>query len=260
MDIQAVYWAAPPVTRTIVTLTLVQSLLVIGGLLSSYYVLFVPGLVFKFPPEIWRLVTPFLLTGPKLNFFFDLYFMFTYGSHLERKSARLSHPGDFFVYLVFVASSILLTSGFYLGNYVLTSALIMAMIYTYSLDNRGTTTHLLFIQIRVEYLPWAMLVIAFVSNGWDAALAESMGIVAAHQWEFLTRIWPAFGGGKDYLKTPAVVRRYFARYTEDVGRREYGRFWRPSQPHEAREGANTERPPLPDSWRSWGSGQRLGGG
>lgn len=134
------------------------------------------------------------------------------------------------------------------------------MIYTYSLDNRGATTTLLFIQIRVEYLPWAMLVIAFVSHGWDAALSEGMGIVAAHQWEFFTRIWPAFGGGRNYLQTPAVIRRYFAGKTEDVGRREYGRFWRPSQPREQRTDSGEEKAPLPDSWRSWGSGQRLGGG
>lgn len=133
--------------------------------------------------------------------------------------------------------------------------------YSYSLENRGRTTTLLFIQIKVEYLPWAMLVISLVTNGWNAALADFMGIVAAHQWEFLTRIWPAFGGGRNYLKTPAFIRRYFAGHTADVGNREYGRYWRPSQPNERSEGTSTGRaPPLPDSWRSWGSGQRLGGG
>lgn len=53
---------------------MVQSLLVIGRLLNPFYVLFAPSLVFKLPPGIWRLVTPFLLTSPKLGFFFDLYF------------------------------------------------------------------------------------------------------------------------------------------------------------------------------------------
>lgn len=89
-----VFWAAPPVSRyvafphfhdaqcrltcllvrTITALTFVQSLLVYGGVLSGYYVVFLPHLLFQLPPQIWRLASPFLLTGPKLSFFFHLYF------------------------------------------------------------------------------------------------------------------------------------------------------------------------------------------
>lgn len=60
--------------RTLTALTFGQSLLVHGGLLSGYRVLFLPSLIFKLLPEAWRLVTPFLLTGSGLSFLFDLYF------------------------------------------------------------------------------------------------------------------------------------------------------------------------------------------
>jgi Derlin-2/3 len=103
------FWSAPPVTRTITALTFVQSLLVYGGLHNSYYVPYLTGLVFKFPPEIWRLGSSFLLTGPKLDFIFDLYFMFTYGSALETTSPWLNGPGDFITYLFFVATVILVS-------------------------------------------------------------------------------------------------------------------------------------------------------
>lgn len=90
-----VFWAAPPVSRyvlgvsfclpgsvstdvsslrTITALTLAQSLLVYGGVLSGYYVVFLPHQLFKLPPQIWRLASPFLLTGPQISFLFDLYF------------------------------------------------------------------------------------------------------------------------------------------------------------------------------------------
>jgi Derlin-2/3 len=86
-----VFWAAPPVTRyagpicrsqalvtdlsfrTLTALTLVQSALMYGGLLGFYWAPFLPSLIFSWRPQIYRLVTPFLLTGPKLGFFFDLY-------------------------------------------------------------------------------------------------------------------------------------------------------------------------------------------
>lgn len=60
--------------RTLTALTFVQSALVYGGLLSAYRVIFRSDLVFKLLPEIWRVITPFLLTGPKLSFLLDLYF------------------------------------------------------------------------------------------------------------------------------------------------------------------------------------------
>ncbi|KAJ6122577.1 Der1-like family-domain-containing protein [Penicillium capsulatum] len=73
-QLQAAFWAAPPVSRTITALALVQSVLVYSGVLSGYYAVFLPGRIFKLFPEIWRVATPFLLTGPNLSFFFDLYF------------------------------------------------------------------------------------------------------------------------------------------------------------------------------------------
>ncbi|KAJ5179616.1 hypothetical protein N7492_002826 [Penicillium capsulatum] len=88
-------------------LALVQSVLVYSGVLSGYYAVFLPGRIFKLFPEIWRVATPFLLTGPNLSFFFDLYFLYHYGTSLETSSARFSQPGDFFIYVIFVASVIM---------------------------------------------------------------------------------------------------------------------------------------------------------
>ena len=42
--------------------------------MSGFHVIYLPSLIFKWRPEIWRLATPFLLTGPGLSFVFDLYF------------------------------------------------------------------------------------------------------------------------------------------------------------------------------------------
>lgn len=55
-------------------MTFVESVLVYGHMLHPSRVVFFPGAIFKLPPELWRLMTSFLLTGPKLSFLFDLYF------------------------------------------------------------------------------------------------------------------------------------------------------------------------------------------
>lgn len=60
--------------RTLTALTFVESALVHSHTLNYYFIPFFPQLIFKLRPEIWRLFTPYLLTDPKLNVIFDLYF------------------------------------------------------------------------------------------------------------------------------------------------------------------------------------------
>ncbi len=63
-----------PNYRTLVAATFVESVLCHGKLLSPLRVIFYRPWLFKLLPEIWRLVTPFMLTSGGLGFVFDLYF------------------------------------------------------------------------------------------------------------------------------------------------------------------------------------------
>lgn len=51
----------------------VESALVRGGLMSAMHIVYQNQLLWKFPPELWRVLTSFLLTGPDFSFVFDLY-------------------------------------------------------------------------------------------------------------------------------------------------------------------------------------------
>lgn len=81
------------------------------GFLDLYYSVFLSYKLFtlKALPEIWRLVTPFLITGPQLGLILDPYLLYTYGSQLELESSRFSQPGDFFTYIAFVCTTILVS-------------------------------------------------------------------------------------------------------------------------------------------------------
>ncbi|RAH68201.1 uncharacterized protein BO66DRAFT_421688 [Aspergillus aculeatinus CBS 121060] len=242
---------------TLSAITFAQSALIYGGLLNGYYCLFESRLVFKFLPEIWRLFTSFMITRPRLSLFLDVYFMYTYGSSLETRSPRLSGPGDFFVYTIFVASVIMLTAGCLLGSVTFTSALIMAFVYTFSQENRGRKATFFVVQIPVEFLPWAMLAFTLVTIGWPAVLSDGTGIVAAHLYDFLTRIYPAFGGGQNYLVTPAFIRKFFSDLTPRGDNRAYGTAFRPADQTQA-AASESWTSAFQGPWNRRGPGRRLG--
>lgn len=83
------------------------------GFIDPYYIVFLGYKVFTIRevPQLWRILTTFVLTGPKFGLIMDPYFLYTYGSQLEMHAARFTGPGDFFVYLIFVAFVILVSFG-----------------------------------------------------------------------------------------------------------------------------------------------------
>lgn len=138
------------------------------------------------------------------------------------------------------------------------SALIIAFVYTYSQMNRGTKTRFFFIDIPTAALPFAMILIELVTNGWDSAVIEAMGLVAAHLYYFLTSIYPAFGGGRNFITVPGFVERYFARNDTNTGYRGYGTAIRPSRPADQSSSGSGSSWTSSSSWSGRGVGRRLG--
>ena len=86
---------------------LLMSAAVHFGMLSGTYIIFHQYFLWKFPPQIWRLFTAFLLTGPQLGLLFDAYFSYQYLSQLER--GRYSKKEDLLWYLTFICGTILVS-------------------------------------------------------------------------------------------------------------------------------------------------------
>lgn len=104
------FYQAPPVARTLTAGALVTSVAVYTGLVPFRYVMWYFPFVFKLPiPEVWRVASSFMITGPQLGILMDPYFLFTYASQLETGSPRFTQPGDFFTYIVFVCTIILVS-------------------------------------------------------------------------------------------------------------------------------------------------------
>ncbi|KFY89721.1 hypothetical protein V500_05535 [Pseudogymnoascus sp. VKM F-4518 (FW-2643)] len=256
------FFAAPPVTRTLTALTFGISVAYYAGLVPHIYnwIFFHYSLIFKFPPQLWRFATCFMLTGERFSILMDPYYMYTYGKKCETGSSKFTKPGDFFFYLVFVCLALLgINHAFWGEAYILTSALYTAFAYTATQDEGGQT-RIFILDIPTRALPLALCFMTFVSTGsLHFALIQATGILVAHLYDFLTRLYPKFGGGVNILATPTFVRRWFEPKVASVSHKSHGTSFQPAAPRTAASGSTAPGGVLPESWKSRGSGHRLGG-
>ncbi|KAH8733217.1 Der1-like family-domain-containing protein [Phaeosphaeriaceae sp. PMI808] len=286
--IMDVFWTLPPVTRTLTALAVAVSALGYGQIISLNQFVYYTPYVFttRIVPQVWRIFTAFLVTKPKIGILLDPYFFYQYGSGLERESPRFSQPGDFFTFVVFVATVIVhtilavavpefeedypctlcssviriilirdcvATAGYGLGGYTFLPALTMAFAYIFAQDNPTRQVNFFILNFDAKYLPYALLFMTLVMDDPSSALAQGTGLIAAHLYDFLTRIWPTFGGGKNYIFTPQIVKNAFGSAPGQAQNRAYGQAI-PGRAT-ASSGASTG---VSNRWGGSGPGRRLG--
>ncbi len=142
---------------------------------------------------------------------------------------------------------------FFLGG------LIIALAYTANQDQRGVKTNFLFFTVPAQAVPYCMLCITVLIDP-PSIWVEISGLLAAHLHDFLTRLWPEFGGGRNWLATPGFVSWLVK--TPRVLQWRYGTAVNTSGSRSTGTGGGAggdENPVLPDLWRTRGSGHRLGG-
>ena len=122
------YWQTPPMARyAFITLLLNTSTLLTHILRNFATIAFTlsiavyfggvpwdwffhhPYYLWQIPPQIWRLVTTFLVTAPGLGILFDTYFLYRYLSDLEVGHPRFPRKEDVLWYLMFVGGTILVS-------------------------------------------------------------------------------------------------------------------------------------------------------
>ncbi|KAK3378303.1 Der1-like family-domain-containing protein [Podospora didyma] len=256
-EIMDAYWQTPPMARTLATAILVTSITAHLGMLPYAWFYFTEDRLFRLPPEIWRLVTSFFLSTPSLGIILDPYFTYMYLSQLETTNPKFPRKEDALWYLITVGAFILTVNRLFLGNAFFLQGLIIALCYTATQDQRGVKASFFFFTVPAQLIPYCMLLMSLLMNPASLPLQIS-GIVAAHFHDFMTRTWPEFGGGTNYLATPAFVSRFVD--TPRVFQRDYGTAIRPSSntPSSGHSTGASAGSVLPDSWKTRGSGQRLG--
>lgn len=153
-----------------------------------------------------------------------------------------------------------LLAGWFLESYVFLQSLSLAYAYTYAQDNPTRRVNFFIITFDAKYLPLAMLGVTFVMAGPNATLTQGTGLVAAHLYDFLTRIWPTFGGGRNYIFTPQIVKGWFGAVPGAAQQRSYGTAFQ-GRPAEDRASARTTGANTTGAnpgWNQRGPGRRLG--
>ncbi|KAL2136804.1 hypothetical protein VTI74DRAFT_1456 [Chaetomium olivicolor] len=253
-EIMDAYWAAPPMARTLATAIVLVSIPAHLGVLPIRWLYYDTWLLLKFWPEIWRPVTSFLLCGPKLNLLMDPYFAYQFLKQLETSNPKFPRREDLIWYLMTVCTFIMIIKiNFLGGGFFFLGGLITAMCYTATQDQRGMKTNFIFFTVPAQSLPYCMILMSLLVEPHAVPLQIS-GILAAHLHDFLTRLWPEFGGGRNYLQTPAFVS--YLIQTPRILRREYGTAIR--QPGSGTSTGASTGSVLPDSWKTRGTGRRLG--
>ena len=114
------------------------------------------------------------------------------------------------------------TAGGILGSYTFLPALSLAYAYTFAQDNPTRSVSFFIVTFDSKFLPFALLFMTFIIDGPEAAAGQLTGLLAAHLYDFLTRIWPTFGGGTNYIRTPDMVKRWFVARPGSVQSRGFG--------------------------------------
>lgn len=153
-------------------------------------------------------------------------------------------------------------AGFGLESYTFLPALTLAYAYTFAQDNPTRSVSFFIITFEAKFLPFALLFMTMIVESPNAALSQLMGLIAAHGYEFLTRIWPTFGGGKNIMFTPQIVKRWFGATPGSVQNRGYGfavQGGGGAAAAGARADAASGRSTGSSLWGQAGPGRRLGG-
>ncbi|KAI9722099.1 MAG: hypothetical protein M1828_004913 [Chrysothrix sp. TS-e1954] len=252
-----VYYNIPPITRSLVTATVALSVAVHASIISLYRVAYLAQQTFwSFPPEIWRPFTSFFITGGGLSLLMDPYFLYLYADSLEREGSRFSRKEDFAWYILFNMAVIFVLSNLTVGGFLFLRPLLLALAYTFAQDNPRRRVYIAIVPIQARFLPYAMLAISFVMGGPTTMLMELPGLLSAHLFNFLTRIWPTYGGGRKWIETPVFMRKLFAESRAGPTTRGYGTAYQARTPSASSSGWSSG---WAGSVGSRGTGRRLGG-
>lgn len=139
---------------------------------------------------------------------------------------------------------------------MLLSPLTLALAYTFAQEDPHRQMSYIIITFQAKWLPLVMLAMTFVMESPGSALVQSSGLVAAHAYEFIFRIWPEVGGGRRFIETPLFVKRWFAPAAGTAQRRGAGTAYAARPP----SGAQNVPSRQGGSGGGWASGFSGGGG
>lgn len=204
-----------PLTRIYITMIGIATLLglILGeeltqGLLALDPMRVVYGL------ELWRPLTAASFLGPpSIGWLMNAYYLFEYGSSLERAYGTSQH-------LVFLLSQVGLLSilSVLAGQPFFAPSMITAMLHVLSRAMPNQKVKWLVFTVPYWSLPYGLMATDVLqAQSAMAALPHILGILSGHFYHFHKFIWPR-KGGEDWLVAPAFLQRRLEGQEESVNK------------------------------------------
>jgi derlin-1 len=195
-----------PMTRLYITLVgLVSALgLILGDELAQGYLALDPMRV-THGLELWRPFTAASFLGPvSISWLMNAYFLFEYGSTLERAYGSAQQ-------LVYLLSQVVMLSFFSVltGQPFFAQSMITSMLHVLSRATPHQKVKWIVFTVPYWSLPYALMVADVLQAQGNpmAALPHILGILSGHIYYFYKFVWHKVSGGEDWLQAPEWLKR-----------------------------------------------------
>lgn len=203
------YKSVLPLTRVYITLVGLCTLfgLVLGDEATNVLLSLDPMRIL-YGLQLWRLITAATFLGPpSIGWLMSAYYLFQYGSSLERGHGTAQH-------VIFLSSQILFLSALsaLFGIPFFTDAVITAMLHVLSRSMPHEKVKWLIFTVPYWSLPYLLMVSDVLQSQGNlaAALPHVLGILSGHFYYFHKFIWPKKIGNSeaDWLVAPQFLINY----------------------------------------------------
>ena len=205
-----------PLTRVYITLVGASTLLglVLGEELTQGLLALDPMRVL-YGLQLWRPLTAATFLGPpSIGWLMSGYYLFNYGSSLERAYGTAQHA-------VFLLSQVVLLSIFsaLVGQPFFANSMITSMLHVLSRAMPHQKVKWLVFTVPYWSLPYGLLATDVLqAQSAMAALPHVMGILTGHFYHFHKNIWPQLESGHDWLVAPAFLAKRLDPDDKDAGK------------------------------------------
>lgn len=204
-DLIVKYKSILPLTRCYITMVAITTLIgMILGEESQPLLALDPSLVIH-SLQLWRPITAATFLGPpSISWLMSAYYLFEYGSSLERAFGTAQH----FIFLLGQVFLLSLVSSL-LGVPFFTNSIITSMLHVLSRSMPHQQVKWLIFNVPYWTLPYGLLVSDVLQSGSPAAaLPHVLGILTGHFYFFHKFVWPKIGG-VDWYVAPNFLVSFF---------------------------------------------------
>ncbi|KAJ3377231.1 Derlin 1 [Entophlyctis sp. JEL0112] len=200
-EARAWFTSVPLVTRTIFAASLGLSIAAGAGVMSPQLLFLSWPKVYKYF-ELWRLVTCFLWHPLTYGYLTLLYFLYNYSWQLETSAHFDGRKADYLFFTLF-SMGVILPLGIYMRQVILLEALVVSMLYVWSMGNKDQEVSFFFgLRFKAMFLPWVYIVFDFLTGAPFPPIPKLIGIFAGHLFYVLDTVYPENNNGARLISTP----------------------------------------------------------